>query len=485
MKKSLRKYFFALSVVVLLVSGCRKTYFDLELHPDGDTLQRTYSSEFEEEEISRLTGIYGHKPVTEVFELADGKASVKHSFVGEFQHATPNDIGGSGFLLHCDSAMGSSSMYSEQFRGEDDLAGMLGRQEIAFNRVFDVIILWLEVEFEDAPDLPALLKVVDEDVRQDLWNLSLYMSTLSIVGTASDRGDENVEDRIFEQLGNRAIHFLIARGYFEAAQLPMIKSVLIDSGDAAQMFELLARALMHKMGLPPEDSLPPTLAALNAKPEEFSDSFDLFIESDERLVKLISAWESESKTPQTEPAQVSEYVDDLVTEALTSDFHFGAEDGEFLRVNLHIPKAPYSSNGEWDETGVLQWRERLASGDPGTDSLPNTLFALWGEPNDAYQDEHFGRVVLDDENLDQYCQWRRELSKKQGREWDKFVKSLEPGEELIEALNDFKFKGEADWAAVAAGNSKIRSKIASNVIADIIKALNEPPDEKRGASPVY
>ena len=109
MKKSLRKYFFALSVVVLLVSGCRKTYFDLELHPDGDTLQRSYSSEFEEEEISRLTGIYGHKPVTEVFELADGKASVKHSFVGEFYQVTPNDIGGSGFLLHCDSAMGSSS----------------------------------------------------------------------------------------------------------------------------------------------------------------------------------------------------------------------------------------------------------------------------------------------------------------------------------------------------------------------------------------
>ena len=105
MKKSLRKFFFAVSVVVLLVSGCQKTYFDLELHPDGDTLQRTYSSEFEEEEISRLSGVYGHKPVTEVFESPDGKKILKYSFVGEFQHATPNDIGGSGFLLHCDSAI--------------------------------------------------------------------------------------------------------------------------------------------------------------------------------------------------------------------------------------------------------------------------------------------------------------------------------------------------------------------------------------------
>ena len=484
MKKSSRIFFFAVSVVLLLVSGCRKTYFDLELHPEGDKLQRTYSSEFEEEEVLRLTGIYGHEPETEVIESADGKTKLKYSFVGEFQHVTPNDIGGSGFLLHCDSAMGSSSAYSEQFRGGDDLANVLGRQEIAFNRVFDIIILWLETEFSDAQDLPALLKLIDEDLRQDLWNLSLTMSTLSIVGTASDRGDENVDDRILDQITNRAIHFLIARGYFEAAQLPMINSVLFRSDDA-QVFELLARALMNKMGLPPGDALPPTMAALRDRHEEYGDSIDSFLEGDERLVNLISAWESESKTPQAEAIPVSDYVDSLVTEALTSEFHGGPEDGKFLRVDLHIPKAPYSSNGEWDGSGELQWRERLASGDARTISLPNTLFALWSEPNDTYQEEHFGRVVLDDENLGDYCLWRRGLSKKRGREWDKFVKSLEPGEELIQALNDFQFKGEADWAAVGTGDSKIRSAIAYSVVSGIIKALNEAPDEKRQASPVY
>ena len=484
MNKSLRFCFFAVSVVVLLVGGCKKTYFDLELHPHGDTLQRTYSSKFEAEEISRLSTVYGHEPVTEVIESPDGTTQLKHSFVGEFQQATPNDIGGSGFLLHCDGAMGSSSVYSEQFRGSDDLAGVLGRQEIAFNRLFDISILWLETEFDDSPDLPALLKLVDEDLRQDLWNLSLTMSTLIIVGTASDRGDEDVDDRILDQLVNRAIHFLIARGYFKPAQLPLITTMIVD-GDDAQMFELFARALMNKMDLSPGDSLPPTLAALSAKPDEYGDSLDLFLESDERLFELISAWESESKTPKAEPMQVSEYVKDLLTEAFPTEFHIFAGDGEFLRVDLHIPKAPYSSNGEWVDSGVLQWRERLASDDPRTASLPNTLFALWSEANDAFQEEHFGRVVLDDVNLGDYCQWRRELSKKQGREWDKFVKSLAPGEALVLALSDFKFKGESEWAAVAAGDSKIRSKIASSVVSGIIKALNEAPDEEHAASPVY
>ncbi|MCH7981331.1 MAG: hypothetical protein IID59_07485 [Proteobacteria bacterium] len=122
MKKSARIFCFAVSVIVLLVSGCKKTYFDLELHPDGKTI-------------------------------------LKYSFVGEFQYLTPNDIGGSGFLLHCDSALGSSSMYSEQFRGKDDLADVLR--------------------------------------RQDLWNLSLAMSTLSIVGTAS--GFAHPESTVLQQ----------------------------------------------------------------------------------------------------------------------------------------------------------------------------------------------------------------------------------------------------------------------------------------------
>ncbi len=265
--------------VTLLISGCKKTYFDLELRPDGETLLRTYSTEFEEKELLRLTEVYGHEPETERIESPGGKKILKHTFVGEFQQLTPNDIGGSGFLLYCDSAMGSSSMYSEQFRGGDDLAGVLGRQEIAFNRLFDVIILWLETEFGDAPDFAALRNVVDENIRQDLWNLSLYMSTFGIVGTASDRSDENIDDRLFEQLENRAVHFLIERGYFEASQLPLI-IFSIGNFDDEQLFELFARALMNKMDLPPGDALPPTLAAIHDNLEKYGDSFESFFESD-------------------------------------------------------------------------------------------------------------------------------------------------------------------------------------------------------------
>jgi len=479
-----RALFIATLVGFVLISGCNETYFDLKLRPDGETLQRTYSTEFEEEELLRLTEIYGHEPATEEFELPDGNTNLKFTFVGEFQRLTPNDIGGSGFLLYCDSAMGSSSMYSEQFRGGDDLAGMLGRQEIAFNRLFDVIILWLETEFGDAPDFAPLRKVVDENLRQDLWNLSLYMSTFGIVGTASDRSDENTDDRVFDQLANRAVHFLIERGYFEAAQLPLIKSRIVD-GDDAQLFELFARALMNKMNLPPGDSLSPTLVALRDNLDEYGDSIDLFLESSAALIDLVSAWEGEAEDRQGETIKVSDYVDELASEAFPSDFQYIGGSGNFLRVDLHIPQAPYTSNGEWDEKGVLRWRERLASDDPEDTSLPNSLFALWSEPDASFQQEHFGRVVLDNENLGDYCLWRRELSEKEGREWDRLVKSLQPGEELIQTLKDFRFKGESESGAVISRDSKIRSSIAANVISDLVKALDKVPEEERHSSPVY
>ena len=470
--------------VMLTISGCKKTYYDLELLPEGDTLHRSLIVEADEDALTVLEEIYGHPPVLIAGKTASGTPRSTYKFEGKFQSLTPKDIGGSGFLLYCDSAMGSSSMYSEQFRGGDDLAGMLGRQEIAFNRLFDVIILWLDAEFGDARDFAALRKVVDENLRQDLWNLSLYLSTFGIVGTASNRSDENIDDRVFEQLTNRAIHFLIERGYFDASQLPLI-IFTINESEEEQLFELFARALMNKMDLPPGDALPPTLAAVLDNLEEVGDSFELFMESGEALIDLVSAWEGESKDPQAETIKVSDYVDELASAAFASDFNYVAGDSEFLRVDLHIPRAPFASNGEWVASGVVRWRERLASGDPEDTSLPNSLFALWSEPAVSYQEEHFGRVVLDNEDLGDFCEWRRELSKKRGREWDRFVKPLQPGAALIETLKEFRFNGEPESGAAISPSNEVRSRIASRVILDIIKVLEEEPEEERKSSPVY
>lgn len=448
--------FLAVLAGILLASGCKKTYFDLELRPEGDTLHRTFNTELNEEDLPRLTEIYGHGPATEEVETADGKTQIKYTYEGGFQKVTPDDIGGSGFLLHCDSGMGSSSLYSEQFRGRDDLADILRRQEDAFNRFFDLVALWFETEFGEAPDYAALSKIIDEELRQDIWNLSLYISTFGIVGVAGGRGQEGMNDRLFEQIANRAVHFLIARGYFEASSLQTLSALLTQPGnEEKRVFEIFARALMNKMGLPKEDPLLPSLATIRDDLDKYGDSLDEFAE-----------------------------LGELAVDAFPSDFTLGNDGGEFLRVDLHLPQAPYSSNGDWNESGVLQWRERLAKSDERKVSLPNSLYAMWSNPNVDFQEKHFGRVVLDDEDLLEYCEWRPGLSKKQGRQWDKFVRSLRPGEALIQSLNDFKFKGEADRTAILKP-SEVKWSIASSVVSVIVHALEEAPEEEEVTSPIY
>ena len=172
-----RILFIAVLASLTLISGCKKDYYDLDMVPEGDTLHRTLVVEPDEEALAALEALYGHAPILIAGETpgetSGGKPPAKYKFEGSFKMLTPNDIGGSGYLLYCDSIMGSASMYSEQFRGDDDLAAALERQEIAINGLFDIFILWLESEFADSPNFPVLRKAIDENLRSDFWNLSL------------------------------------------------------------------------------------------------------------------------------------------------------------------------------------------------------------------------------------------------------------------------------------------------------------------------
>jgi len=71
--------------------------------------------------------------------------------------------------------------------------------------------------------------------------------------------------------------------------------------------------------------------------------------------------------------------------------------------------------------------------------LPTFFYASWSEPNREYQQEHFGRVVLSDEDLAQYCIWRENLDEGSGKEWDSFILSLNPAEDMEGRLKAFRF----------------------------------------------
>ncbi len=446
-----RALFIAILVGIVLISGCKNTYFDLELRPDGDTLHRSLSVEAGEDTLSVLEEIYGHQPVLTTGETASGTPRSTYKFQGAFRSLTPNDIGGAGFLLQCESNMGSSSVYSEQFRGDANLAAVLSRQEIAFNRLLDIFLLWLESEFGNASDFPALQKAVDENLRDDLWNLSLYLSTFSSIGNAVDTNGNDTSDVVLQGIAMRTLHFLIERGYFDVLELPDILAAISSfSGDSSGLPYHVARALANIMEVSKDDPLPESLALIVENPEAYADSVEEYFDTDE--------------------------VEILTTDAFPASFKFAGLGGVFLRANMQLANEPFITNGEWDEDGVLKWRKPLPRLDTSAYDLPVLIYAFWSEPDREFQNEHFEREVLIAGSLGEYCDWRHELTEKQGEQWDEFVESLEPGEELVQQLEGFQFKGEPDRPAGVTYEKNIRSGIAQHTISNVLKELKKPPD---------
>jgi hypothetical protein len=253
---------------------------------------------------------------------------------------------------------------------------------------------------------------------------------------------------LLQQVGMRTLHFLIERGYFEVPQLPRIMTALFEfDGESPDMVNFLARSIANIMGVPKDDPLPEALALFVKDFEVYLDSAERFFDTDE--------------------------AERLATDAFAGSFRLAGSGGEYLRANMHIPNEPYITNGEWDEEGILKWRKSLPRVDTTSYDLPVLIYAFWSDPDRDFQNEHFGREVLFEESLGDYCYWRNHLTKKQGKQWDSFVASLDPDEKLLERLTNFQFKGEPDRLEGISYNKDVKSGIALAVIVDILEELKK------------
>ena len=123
------------------------------------------------------------------------------------------------------------------------------------------------------------------------------------------------------------------------------------------------------------------------------------------------------------------------------DFDFGLTffSENKVEVRLACTNQPFATNGRFDEqTKQVVWSETIA----GNDGLPTFFYASWSQPDEEYQQEHFGRIVLGPEALALYCTWRANLDQAQGKEWDTFVAGLKPGQDLEVRLKSFRFSSD-------------------------------------------
>ena len=149
-------------VFCVVLAGCEEYTYEITMSPAGDQVVRRVvcSKNMPQAVLGKLAKLYPQRTGERTFE-------------GKFSGELPKDVGGAG-TYHCFmTSMGSLSIYSERFRGDDDLDGKLVKMRDWADKLTDLIIGWLESELGNDNNFDKLRKFCDENLRKDIKNLSL------------------------------------------------------------------------------------------------------------------------------------------------------------------------------------------------------------------------------------------------------------------------------------------------------------------------
>lgn len=413
---------------------CTHNYYEIEMLPQGQELARKLTvsrpgyeddkevlQPFDPQDLKRIAALYAER-LTKPDEL-------KHVFKDKFLVATPKDVGGEGSYLHLTTLLGSASAYTERFRGYDDQAARLQKSLDGMNRLLGWFKGWFEKELKDHPGLGRLMEFLDKKLRQDMRNLMIY--------TALGERLVDFDPKATEEMGVRMFQYLAERGYFKVERMPELGSAWYRAqvSDAAEeLMALVQRLVARELGIAESKPVPKELGFL-ADTEKAAASLSEYLRTTPEFTKLMVEHDAEAD-PVTRPEPLNLLTDLLLTEII--QLELGTDDR--VTVKLVIPAEPFATNGKW-KNGQVEWLKKAVKGKSG---LPTFAYAYWSEPDTKFQKKHFGRVLLEGQNLGEYVLWRSGLSKSEGIQWDDFLKILKPGkpQELVQQVAGFRFKGE-------------------------------------------
>ncbi|MGB5627879.1 MAG: hypothetical protein WBM57_00810, partial [Woeseiaceae bacterium] len=525
-------------LVAVSITACRTTEYEIELQPDGGTMQRKVSmwarivedgveayGEFDEDELRYISQIYGLEMPVNLVQ--------RHEFEGRFQARLPSDVTDGGWYLHQASLMGSVNSYVEHVGGGEKISWSLETRRTSLNRLVDVWLGWLDFEFGEDERYPPFREFVDFVIRDDLWNVALYLWSFDTFLLVGEEVSDEKELQISADFLVRVGVYLAERSYFDPEKVPeIVRRVLVspeeEQGDVLLSFAM--RGLATKLGTAPDEPLPWPMQAIIDDLDSYARSLERFVSDSDTIRELAETWEQEfldSLSP-SERAELEAFeqqaaealreagpedviveeefvtadgrrknsVDlDLSASVLSQLFEnafgvdldfFSSRSSRVLRVVLHLPQKPVVTNGTWEEDGTVRWRNSISSGGDLGDRLPDVFHAFWVQPAVEFQAKHFGKLVLNDEELLEHVGWYMALSPELAQEWNDFVTELEPGPELIETLQSFCFSPEratcaarsaSDAPAYDEQNNEVLwvrpylSDIAYSTVWDIVHAL--------------
>lgn len=437
----------ALALLCALVTGCPHNEYTVELKPQGDALERTLTFyradgtdsngapkylEFPSNELASITRLYPAGAVRREGE--------QFKAAGKFSGAMPGDIGGNGNFSRLRTSLGEVCIYLERFRGDDDLAARSARQFAAADQITDLVLGWAKSEFGRERGWKNLRRFLEVDFRRDLKNAALYLWAQQLTDLAATNAPGDFSTRFAQ--------YLLERGYFAPSDLPQIRAAFNGEGDEI-LFRLLQRLTLSKLNLTPEAAAARKLPAL-ADMAAFERSWEKYLAGTKLYRAQLQQWEAKKKLDaKLEKPEPRDALNGLMAEWMGESP--GGGEADHLTVRLALDRAPVRSNGRWDN-GQVVWKFDL---DPDR-ALPALCYATWSRADAAFQQAHFGQVLLADAELMEYCYWQSALNEKQLAEWNQFLSGLRPGADLAEKIKGFQISTEP-----AAGSDEEKSPLAA------------------------
>jgi len=448
----------------LLLCGCEEYEYTIHIKPDDDLITRKIvcSDNASEQVHAKLKKLYDRQIDNNTYE-------------GSFRQNLPEDVGGFGRYVYLSSQMGDVYIYVERFRGDDTQALDIEKAFDATDHLVDLIIDWLEFELGEHPNFEELKTFCNEGLREDIKNLIVYMWM-----------GKRIPDTSEEDVAVRMLLYLYERDYFTLGDISSL-AAFINHYDWMRLY--LQRLITKKLGYSDTRELAEELHFLKDW-YAMQQSATRFCTSPKMHDRVLQGARARSGDPNLvfDPNWVidpNDILDQLFEEygieleTFFIDFEIFGSHSDKVTVKLDCPRRPFEANGEWDgDTKQLSWSIKIRA-----DQLPFVCYAAVGEPNNAFQQSHFGGVVLMDDQLLPYAFWYEGLSNEQKEEWDEFLVFLDPNEDVRSRVESFRFENALPPSPDTDGAVKLLSDLPRNLILDGLKIDEKDRQESDSQDP--
>jgi hypothetical protein len=450
----------------LLLTGCPHNEYVVELKPQGNTIRRTLTF-FCADGFNTNTGLpdYRSFPDGELAAISNLYPAGNLSTNGlvyvaraDVSNAVPNDIGGSGGYSNFVTTLGSAAFYTERFRGDDDIATRTEVRLKAADQLADFTLGWSKAQFGGLQHYDRLREFFQNDFRRDLKNAGLYWW---LGGIAANDGTNGYVEYIA-----RFGQYLVDRGYFRTADLPQF-SQSFTSGDTDALVSLVQRFVASKLGIQNARELPNELASLS-NADSLAASWNNYLSTTPQYRQLLWKWREQRLKatwlqpsyvvhklgvpggPTNAPAPPKPEPGDIVEPLFKQFIQFDYDTPDDIRVSLELPAAPLYSDGRWEPAeGKVKWQRDIEqTGGSGIDNygklpaLPAFFYAVWTQPDQAFQTAHFGSLTVTGHDLLLYNLWHAGLTRAESSECDALLAGIHPDNNPAAVVRDFHFSDE-------------------------------------------